>query len=592
MKFNLLLSTVFGLFVSQAALGLVDMKNANFSTTFTDIQVPGSGYDLRIQRTYNSRTIFSGIFGYGWCSDFETKLQVTAEGNLMVTECGGGLEINYTAQDFDPKAVGNTINTILAEVKKRNPSMSEQALNKLREEMQTNQFLREEFARQLNLTGQASPGTRYSASGRESENIVLREGVYVRTLDDGSFERFNQNGQLIQLNDRAGNYLKVDWNNNQITRITDNNGRQLVFHYDPKTRRVARITGPGELRATYKFDSENLTEVTNAWNETFKYRYDDLHNIVRIDYPDKTYQELRYNRDRDWVVGFRDRRGCVETYNYESNPRDPNNHFWSTVQKKCGDEVVNNSRYEFWHRPRTDGPGQYLHRVRSDNNGVITDIVYHPVFGLPLSIVRNSERTTYTYRNNGQVATKEEPFRHTTFAYKNRCNKVSDVLVRYLGPAEDQLTPAQRAQLQQQREAASVEGKGKATAKARAETFQGREVLKTIRTQYEYNHPRCFLVRARNSEGQNITLAYDGRGRINRIRDQARREIRIDYEERFGKPSRVHRPGMGTMVVTYGPDGEITNVDSKEGPTVALQVATVFNGLLEMIAPAVGDTNI
>ncbi len=577
-----------GWLISSPALALVDMKNANFSTTFTDVQLPGSGYDLRIQRTYNSRSLFNGMFGFGWCSDFETKLTVTPEGNLMVTECGGGLEVTYAPQNFDPNSIDQTITTIVAEVKKRNPNMGQQALNNLQEELKTNQFLREEFGRQLNLRGQVRAGTVYMANGRETENIVLREGVYVRTLEDGSFERFNREGQLIQLNDRAGNYLKIDWNENRIARVVDNSGRQLVFTPDENTRRVRQITGPNDLKATYKFEGENLVEVTNSWNNTFKYRYDNLHNIVRIDYPDKTYQELAYDKDRDWVTRFRDRQGCIENYKYESNPRDPQNHFWSTVEKKCGDEVVNNSRYEFWHRPNRNGAGHYLHRVRTDNNGSVTDIVYHPVFGLPVSILRNAETVRYSYRNNGQVETKEEPFRHTSFFYRNRCNKVSDVVVRYLAPSEDQLTPTQRAQLEQQREAASVPKKGK----AKAETFNGREVLKTIRTQYEYDQPRCFLVRARNTEGQAIVLRYDGRGRINRIQDQARRVITIEYDERFGKPSRVHRPGMGTMVVTYGPDGEITSVDSEEGPTVALQVATVFNGLLDMIAPAAGDTNI
>ena len=44
---------------------LVDMKNANFADTWVDLIMPGSGYDLKVQRTYNSRTLFDGIFGFG-----------------------------------------------------------------------------------------------------------------------------------------------------------------------------------------------------------------------------------------------------------------------------------------------------------------------------------------------------------------------------------------------------------------------------------------------------------------------------------------------------------------------------------------------
>ena len=51
--------------LSQQAFSVIDMKNANFSDIWTDIILPGSGYELRIQRTYNSRTIYSGLFGFG-----------------------------------------------------------------------------------------------------------------------------------------------------------------------------------------------------------------------------------------------------------------------------------------------------------------------------------------------------------------------------------------------------------------------------------------------------------------------------------------------------------------------------------------------
>ena len=34
--------------ISQMAFGLVDMKNANYANTWIDMDVPGSGYDLKI----------------------------------------------------------------------------------------------------------------------------------------------------------------------------------------------------------------------------------------------------------------------------------------------------------------------------------------------------------------------------------------------------------------------------------------------------------------------------------------------------------------------------------------------------------------
>ena len=58
------------LFVPITSMAIVDMKSANYSESWTDMAVPGVGYDLRVNRTYNSRSLFSGLFGFGWCSDY------------------------------------------------------------------------------------------------------------------------------------------------------------------------------------------------------------------------------------------------------------------------------------------------------------------------------------------------------------------------------------------------------------------------------------------------------------------------------------------------------------------------------------------
>src|SRR5690606_5757339 len=125
----------------------------------------------------------------------------------------------------------------------------------------------------------------------------------------------------------------------------------------------------------------------------YKYAYDDLHNLTKITLPDGTYKALTYNKDRDWVTSFRNPKGCLETYDYTLGKPDPKSYFKSTVVKKCGKEVTNQSSYEFFHRPRQDGLGLYLHRVKTVNNGKVTDITYHPVFGRPLAILENGEKT-------------------------------------------------------------------------------------------------------------------------------------------------------------------------------------------------------
>ncbi|MCB0384027.1 MAG: cell wall-associated protein wapA [Bdellovibrionales bacterium] len=559
-------------FFATTAGAVVDMKNANYANTWTDLIVPGSGYDLRVQRTYNSRSLFNGIFGFGWCSDFETTLEVTAEGNLRVTECGGGLEVVYTAKNFSSNNVDKTIDTIIDEVKKRNRDLKPQYFTDLKKELVDNAFLRDEFTRQLKLKGNIVSGQTYFANGREAENVVFKDGKYKRSLEDGTFQQFDSSGHLVTMYDRNGNHLKLEWKGPQLVSVVDNNGRKLSLSYHGN-KRLKQIAGPNGILVKYVFAGEDLKEVLNAWKNTFKYEYDDVHNLVKIEYPDKSFKQLTYNKDRDWVTSFRNRKGCVETYAYDVDNDNPKDHYWSTVEKTCGKKVTNKSTYEFFHRKRKDGLGKYLYRVRTDNNGSISDIVYHETFGKPISVLRNKFKVTYGYYPNGFVKEKKENLRNLEFRYEQKCQKVSEVRIEYFQPE----IPKKKA--------------GDKNSKRSLSSFKKKLVKKT-RTSFKYDSPKCNLVYAKNTDGQTAKIQYDTRGRMAVIEDQSKKIVKIQYEERFGKPAKVERPGLGTIHVTYKSDGEIAKVQSKEGPTVAVQVASIFNNLLDIIAPATSETNL
>jgi YD repeat-containing protein len=249
------------------------------------------------------------------------------------------------------------------------------------------------------------------------------------------------------------------------------------------------------------------------------------------------------------VTSFKDRENCLENYKYEFDEHNPKNHYWSLVKKTCGKEVVNDSKHEFWYQERKDGQ-TYLSRVASTVNGNVTDISYHEVYGRPISIRRNSERYTFTYYPNGEVKEKVGDFTRLAYSYDKASGKVSQVI------------------------ATTRNTKGK--------------VIATRKTDFRYDN-KGNLIFAQNSDGQKVTMTYDNRGRISTITDQAKKVVKIQYEERFGKPSIVTRPGLGTIQVSYKSSGEIDKVNSAEGPTVAMQVASTFNNLLDVISPATAE---
>lgn len=538
----------FSLFLSISAYAIVDMKNANFSNSWTHAEVPGTGYDLKFTSTYNSKSLFDGMAGFGWCTDFETSLQFTAEGNIKLTECGAGQEIFFTPREFGKKDIDKTVAKILEKVK-QTKKPTEKALKELAADLAIDANLRSKFALAYKVAVPVKEGGQFYANGREVENIVLAKGIYTRNMADGSYMRFDSAGKLTHMYDKNGNFLKLDYDGPLLKEVADNAGRKLAFKYYTN-KKVKTITGPNNLSVEFKYSNlDDLSYVKNAWGNVYAFEYDDVHNLIKAVYPDKTFVALTYEKKNDWVMSFTDREKCLENYKYEFDEKSPKMHYWSNVKKTCGKEVVNESKHEFWYRERNDGQN-FLSRVASTVNGSVTDISYHENFGKPISIRRNNDLVSYEYNTNGQVKAKSSEFSKMTYEYGPKTGKISQVVT------------------------SALNDKGK--------------VLNTRKTDFKYD-PKGNLIFAQNSDGQKVTMTYDVRGRIATITDQAKKVVKIDYEERFGKPETVTRPGLGKIKVSYKQNGDIDKVNSAEGPSVAMQVASTFNNLLDVISPATAE---
>ncbi len=547
-----LLTSLTVFLAASISLAVVDMKNANYADTWLDLTVPGTGFDLKVQRTYNSRSIFNGIFGFGWCSDFETTLEVTIEGNLEITECGGGLEITYFPESHDAGEVKQTVEEILKRVKAKNRSLGNNYINTLRGQLIQDNELRAIWAKEVGLKAQSNKvGVIYLANGQEVDRIVFDGKMYTRELPDGTRQKFDTAGRLNFFYDKNRNYIKLTHKGKHLSEVVDNNGRKLSFVYgsDGKLREVR---GPNGLKAEYQFKSEDLVSVKNAWNNAYQYAYDSLHNLTRIQFPDNTFKALTYDEKRDWVTSFRDRNACVETYSYIPSKKDPKNEYASKAEKKCDGKVVNSASHEFWHKTRNDGK-KFLYRVRTTNKREAVDIVYHEVYGKPVSVKRGGSTTNYSYYQNGLLKSQSTPEMRIDYRYKNSYRKVSDVEISHFNK------------------------KGK--------------LVKKQATTYQYDK-RGNLTFARNSDGQAISIKYDVRGRIVQLVDQAKKVVQISYDDRFGKPEMISRPEVGSIRVQYKSNGEIDKISSKEGTSVAVQVASTFNHLLDIISPATSDLSL
>src|SRR3954471_14403577 len=96
---------------SWPAFPNVSIKNGNFFIGYTDIIYPG-GFEPKIERVYNSKSPFKGMFGWGWGNEFEVRLSVSVDGSVVVHEYGGGAENRFNPRAFNSKELEVAVDMI------------------------------------------------------------------------------------------------------------------------------------------------------------------------------------------------------------------------------------------------------------------------------------------------------------------------------------------------------------------------------------------------------------------------------------------------------------------------------------------------
>ncbi|WP_206169394.1 CHAT domain-containing protein [Variovorax gossypii] len=422
-----MLSFLFLVLPQLPAHALVDMKNANYSHTWIDIaplreevnRFWSEEYllNLGVQRTYNSRSLHDGVFGFGWCTDIETKLDFFESGVVQLTHCGGGQQRRFGApQVFDgvERRLDDMVTRLRmrAEVsgtfKRMLSGRDDRHWLKLRETLLEDEYLDSNLAKSLgrkrpDLTGQtlAEMGVGDAALVFHKDEIRLISAQSPMQLI------FDRSGRLIGLRHQDGRRIEITYDADKPVRVQNEEGHELILTYSENGKITSvRRQLKGEttfLLSRYRHNrDDDLIEVENAWIKTYRYRYNARHNLTRAEWPDKTAIHLYYDDRKDWVISFQDREECIENYTYVTPGRE---HYSSQVLKRCRGTPVASNFYEFWHAPSADGRFA-LQRVRTFVAQQITEIDYEQVFGLPIRISKDGIVTTYENSSAGRVKSR------------------------------------------------------------------------------------------------------------------------------------------------------------------------------------------
>ena len=527
------------LLVTAANAG-VNLKNGNFYTAFVDIVVPGGGEDLEITRTYNSKATEKGWFGFGWGSTYETYLTVSADGSAVIHENGTGANTRFTPKKaVDPEAAANKI----IEAMRKKQTITEKVANDQREKLINNAELRQLYARRFGVSSKLAVGTILHSNDRGIQQLEKTKDGYIRLFNDGKKHTFDNSGKLTTISDKNGYKVVLTYENGNVKHIKDSQAKQLFFDWYPDGK-VKHIWKTGTKKTFYEYEGDNLVKSTDIESNVYTYTYDSNHNLMEVGYSDGKKMLIEYGKGKmnGLVTMVTEKDGEYTKYLYDSNPKNPDLHYWTIVTKKdvvTGKEQSN--RYEYEIKTRPDG-SPYTYRILTEVNGLKTETIYSECCSMPLKITRGKHVTTFEYNGKG-LLTKKASTRgdYVELKYHKEFNKVTRV----------------------------VDNKGW--------------------TDYQYDK-KGNLAKAISSKGKSVLLIYDRKGRITKMVDynkktKQKRSLAFKYNA-LGKPVEIAMSKVGKIHVAYDNYGEIKKVESKEGHKMALQVTEAFQSLLAIVKPA------
>ncbi len=539
------------LIAAFSAQANVSLKNGNFFMGYTDLSYSG-GFEPKIERVYNSKTPFKGMFGWGWGNEYEVFIRVSADGSVVVHEYGGGAENRFSPVAFKAEELDQAVEKLTGVAKTAGILGNAQQVDDYRKRVKQDAEFRnnewEKFRNQKKIEPrQLSVNAQLYSNQFSYQYITKVAGGYVRSFDTGKVEKFDDSGKLLRVSDKNNNFIELSYGKDgKLAKLADNFNRKMFFTFGTNGL-VEKVEGENGKKAEYKYNGlSELVWTKDVEGNSYGFKYDakKRHNMVEIAYADKTTMGVTYfERDKNEnVKTVKDRDGTMTEYSYLKDSTDKGHLAVSVDVKGKDNKLISGSKYEYFVKRKADGEA-WTYKLVTTLDGDRTETTYNECCGLPLLIKHGTEETGFEYDVKGHVTKKSTPSEVTELTYDQKAGKVSKV-VRF----------------------SKVDKKD-----SNWSTFQ-----------YD---DKANLVFAKNSEGKGVKLFYDTNGRIRSMVDQSQRQINFKYNEN-SKPVEIADPALGTITVSYTNSGEIKKVESSAGRKIALQVTSAFQNLLDIIRPA------
>ena len=231
----------------------INVLNGNLLLAYQDLFISARGFPLEVSRSYNSRSTTRGIFGYGWWSSLDSRLEQVSNGSIQISEWDGSSK-TYT------------------------PASSAQ--KELKERIYRPTF----------------PSIHYVQQNPD--------GTFSRFFGGGKKEVYSRLGRLVKKEDAFRNGLLYEYDRNEarLLSVSDTSGRKIGLTYT-SAGLLHKLVDPLNRTLTYDYDTGgNLIRVTGFAGEVISFSYDRDHNLEVITFPDGNKITNVYDTHRDLVT--------------------------------------------------------------------------------------------------------------------------------------------------------------------------------------------------------------------------------------------------------------------------------------------------